>query len=359
MQHFARGRYALTQAYLQSGLGPNGSLMAPAYHCRTMLDPAIRLGAKIDLYPVRHDLSPDVEALKSCMRAATQPVKALLVPHYFGFAQNMVPLAEFCIEHGLVLIEDCSHAFAGPPLNAPSARGTIGGTGLYCVSSPYKFFPSADGGLLWSNSPEALLPYNQSRPGLIQEIKGLVRAIRQTLAWVPPPDAGTLAEEFSTLSSTDCPPGQTIEEDSADVSGQYLPSKESLQSLVISRWIFRHSDATTLVRKRRENYQAWIDGTIKLPHCKALFPNLPSDCTPYMFPFQIDCPEIHFHALKQLGIPIWRWDDMAVSSCRVAADFRLKLLHLPCHQGLSPGQMQWMIEGVQRVLSTMPMGKTP
>jgi perosamine synthetase len=38
---FTRGRYALTEAYRLAGIDPNSSLLAPAYHCRTMLDPAI------------------------------------------------------------------------------------------------------------------------------------------------------------------------------------------------------------------------------------------------------------------------------------------------------------------------------
>lgn len=47
---YKRGRYALFDAYRLCGVGPEGSLLAPAYHCRTMLDPAVRLGAELALY---------------------------------------------------------------------------------------------------------------------------------------------------------------------------------------------------------------------------------------------------------------------------------------------------------------------
>ena len=72
-----------------------------------------------------------------------------------------------------------------------------------------------------------------------------------------------------------------------------------------------------------------------------------------MFPLLIDSPHRHFHLLKLLGLPVWRWDEMAVSECAVAAKYRLNLLHLPCHQELSAEQMDWMVQVVQQVLNSM------
>jgi hypothetical protein len=70
-----------------------------------------------------------------------------------------------------------------------------------------------------------------------------------------------------------------------------------------------------------------------------------------MFPLLISRPDPDFFRLKQAGLPIWRWDDMAVSACPVAAGYRTQLLHLPCHQGLSDAQMNWMLALVKDVLS--------
>ena len=62
--------------------------MAPAYHCVTMLDPAIALGGDVLLYPLKPDLSPDLESLDSVFAAAGSPVRALLATHFFGLAQD-------------------------------------------------------------------------------------------------------------------------------------------------------------------------------------------------------------------------------------------------------------------------------
>ena len=88
-----------------------------------------------------------------------------------------------------------------------------------------------------------------------------------------------------------------------------------------------------------------------LRNCKALFPDLTPTCVPYMFALQIEYPEQHFHQLKHLGLPIWRWDEMAVSDCAVSTRYRLHLLHLPCHQSLTQGQMQWMTAAATKVLA--------
>jgi perosamine synthetase len=356
VRHFTRGRYALTHAYRQSGVGPQGSLLAPAYHCRTMLDPALRLGACVALYKVNPDLSPDMDSLMAQVNSVHQPLSALLVPHYFGFPQKLAPLAAFCEQHGLVLIEDCSHALVGAGENPTQKSGAMGATGRFCVSSPYKFFPTPDGGLLWANGIGKLPDFVKSSLRLVREIKGLAQSLQNAFGKVQPLNVNELHSEVHAMTEASFTMGFEIDERSESPSTHYDIAQEGLPSLITSRWMFRHIDCADLVNRRRENYAAWIEGTSQLPHCRALYPKLVDGCAPYMFPLQIDCPEIHFYALKQLGVPVWRWDEIAVSGCPIAADFRLKLLHLPCHQSLSSKQMEWMIAAVSQVMRQLPVG---
>ena len=103
---FARGRYALSAAYQLAGLTSGTTLLAPAYHCLTMLDPAIDLGADIRLYPLNPDLSPDLDRLDGVIDHSTSPVKALVATHFFGFRQDFKSLKNWCEQHGITLIED-------------------------------------------------------------------------------------------------------------------------------------------------------------------------------------------------------------------------------------------------------------
>jgi dTDP-4-amino-4,6-dideoxygalactose transaminase len=59
--------------------------------------------------------------------------------------------------------------------------------------------------------------------------------------------------------------------------------------------------------------------------------------------------------LKKLGVPIWRWDDMAASDCAISQRYREHLLHLPCHQALSDAELQWMLQAVSKVMRCGPV----
>jgi hypothetical protein len=347
---FTRGRYALTEAYRLAGLGVGGALLAPSYHCRTMLDPAIRLGAAIEFYPLNADLSPDLYALDSRLSACQQSVKAMLVTHYFGFAQNLEPLADFCKQNHIALIEDCSHALiVASPLSAQQEKAVIGKTGQFGVGSPYKFFPSEDGGLLWVNAV-AVQPCAPLRAqSFRQELKGMVHAAQRAMS--KPPDWNvTPRDNEGTLHSA----GRDVLEEASGTSPYYLSADEHRQGLASSRWIMRHTNIERLANRRREHYMQWVHAVAYLPHCRALYPQLP-DCTvPYMFPLHVDCPDPHYFLLKRMGVPIWRWDDMAVSQCPVASRYRLQLLHLPCHQELAVDQMAWMVNAIRSVMLKQP-----
>lgn len=361
---FTRGRYALTEAYRLCGVGPRGALLAPAYHCRTMLDPALALGAPVLLYPQNPDLSPNLPALATLLASQPQPVKAMLVTHYFGMAQDLAPLARFCQQHNLDLIEDCSHALFEPA--APSATAPapplqrMGHTGRFGVASPYKFFPTEDGGTLWANPAQPLLasatqaPSPVQRRPLRQELKGLLHALQRARSHTPAPNTRTLPQQITHLQTHPGPTGQDQRTQDDRPSANYHPTEAALPSLAISKWVMRHTNIARLAQRRRHHYQQWLATVAPLPHCRPVFSALPPDCVPYMFALYIDHPAPHFFALKQLGVPVWRWDDMAVSDCPVATRYRLHVLHLPCHQELTPAQMTWMTTAVSQTLLNLP-----
>lgn len=338
-RHYARGRYALRDAYRLCGVGAQGALLAPAYHCRTMIDPAISLGAEVALYRMTGELEPDTAELEHAVAAATHPVRALLFTHFFGFARSIDATVRFCKAHGIALIEDCSHVWM-----PAAAHAGIGSTGRYAVSSYYKFVPSEDGAMLHANA-EAPLPERGSRASARQELAAVVRLARNARpaapASSPPPGDGS--------GGTGVCAKQWIESTQAP-SPHYRTGDEARSSLRSSSWILRHTDGALVASRRRRRYAQWLTAVRDLPGCRPLFPALPEHCVPYMFPLLLDSPEPHFTRLKRMGMPIWRWDEMAVSDCAAAARYRLALLHLPCHQSLTDADMAWMTNAVATVL---------
>jgi perosamine synthetase len=309
-----------------------------------MLDPAVALRAEVRLYPVGVQLAPDLSALEDLMSRPGAPAKALLLPHYFGFAQKLGEIKQLCARHGVVLIEDCSHVLIGASTSVAEAP-RLGGTGQYAVASPYKFFPTPDGGLLWSNG-FALPARRRHRPGVGEELKAVVNAFsglaRSGKAWsLPGMDDGAARPDAKPRAA----PREWVEDETAP-SKLYNVSEEDDECLAVSRWIVRHTDLARLVARRRAHYRQWLEATQDLSGCRPLFGALPDDCVPYMFPLLIDRPQSDFATLKHLGVPIWRWDEMAVSDCATASSYRLRLLHLPCHQELSLDDMRRMTAAV-------------
>jgi perosamine synthetase len=343
VRHFSRGRYALHEAFRAAGVGADGALLAPAYHCRTMLDPALALGGEILFYAVDERLTPDLASVITLLAQTRPQVKALVVPHYFGFRQPqalMDALAVLCKQHGITLVEDCSHAWQIALEQGPACQAKAG---RMVAASPYKLFASPDGGTLWGN-PAQLEHLAAAPPGPVAELKSLVRTLGAARS-------GTVLGPAASAGSSDAR-GVEYTETGALISSHYLRAQQQDRGLALSRWIVRHSRLDAAAGHRRAHYRRWLAVTAALASARPLFAELPSDCAPYMFPLLIEAPDPHFFQLKQLGVPIWRWDDMAASTCTVAARMRLHLLHLPCHQSLSESQMAWMTGRLADVVAT-------
>jgi len=346
-RHFLRGRFALREAYWLAGVGPGSTMLAPAYHCFTMLDPALALSGDVALYPLHEDLSPDLTALDRLANASATPIKAILATHFFGIPQDFAALAAWCSKRDITLVEDCSHALFTMNFRAPGC----GRLGDFVISSPYKFFPSPDGGVLYARNARALTGIECRQPSLSAELRGIAEALsvarhfhRASRAC----DVERLTSDIAAIDAAVLPGGHTMRS-SHRYSPYYRPAKERLASLRFSRFVERHANLSTISARRRTNYHRWLAGVRGLTHCKPLYPQLPEGCVPYMFPLYFDNPDRHFHVLMRLGVPIWRWDSIAVSDCPTANDYRLKLLHLPCHQSLTNRDLDWMIEAVRKV----------
>ncbi len=223
----------------------------------------------------------------ACLRACVHPPAALVLTHYFGFAQPLDAIVAFCQSHGIVLIEDCSHC-----LFMPGSATRVGLTGRYCVSSPYKFFPIQDGGVLWANHSAELPSQNCEPPGLALEIKAIARSLQQALGASKNPITEQLNQ--SVKSEPVDPAGADLRNSTEQTSKQYVVAAEKSRCLAVSRWAMCHTDTHRIKVRRRSNYRHWVAAVAGLPNCRALLPDLPDESVPYMFPLEIRHPNIHF-----------------------------------------------------------------
>lgn len=338
-QFFSWGRYALLEAFRLSGVGPEASVLIPAYHCRTMLDPALSLGSEIGLYPVDADLKPDLNAIEKKIRESRVPVCTLVATHFFGFPQSFDSLKALCDKHHIVLIEDCSHNY----IRSCNDHKT-GTQGRFVVASPYKFCPTMDGGVLFANGQE--LTRTLEGRALADEASAAIRLVQRARAPCGLPSVTPSAPEPVVEQERD-----HVREDGHAISSAYDPASISLRGFALSHWIVRRTNADRIAHRRRENYAKWLAGVANLKNCRALYPVLPDGVAPYMFPLVLENPLPDFYDLKRLGVPIWRWDSMGISDCPVATDYRLQLIHLPCHQDIGEQEMDWMLTMLKQVVN--------
>lgn len=347
---FGRARYALHEAYRRSGVGPGGTLLVPGYHCRTMFDGALSLSAPVVFYRLHPDLTPDLRDIERQLDQVRVPARALLVVHYFGRTVQLGSLATLCRHRNINLIEDCSHSMVPP--RGPDGGSLMGQSGDFAVASPYKFFPSEDGGLLWTN-PDSDGGVATKGPGWRDQLRAVVRVMQRARLFSEPTTPPISALTPST------PNGRDVIDEGIGPSEHYDTTLEGMAGCLASRWLGNHVDLERTARQRLRRYRQWAGAVASLPNCEPLWPDWADADTPYMFPLRLSNPGVHFPALKRLRIPVGRWDDVALSGCSVGVGSRLNLIHLPCHQSISDNQMAWMLSAVESALRSGASANAP
>jgi dTDP-4-amino-4,6-dideoxygalactose transaminase len=80
----AGGRYALAYALQAAHVGIGETVLLPAFHCGSMVEPALWIGANVRFYRVLGNLIPEPTELLRLLR--TNP-RAMVLTHFFGFPQ--------------------------------------------------------------------------------------------------------------------------------------------------------------------------------------------------------------------------------------------------------------------------------
>lgn len=348
---FSNARTCLAHAFALSEIDAESAILIPAYHCGSMVEPALWLNTEILLYHLEPNLSPNQHHLEKLIGNSTKPVRALLLPHYFGFPQNIDHWRAFCDANNIKLIEDCAHAFFG----TTSQGKTLGTIGNYSVASVKKFFSSPDGGvLIGENLPSTSLP--TIKPNIKRQLHAVLQMLLLSAEFGKLGILGQIIlqldkwrsklKSHSSLKQT----APSKKEPQTTQWSWFDPALMPVQGLVASQILMKYDQLQHSIESRRKNYAQLIDGITQIQHLRPLFPELPDHVVPYMFPVLLESGETDFIQLKRAGIPLWRWEDLAVSDCQVSQRYRLQLLQIPCHQDLTPPEIDWVISQLSKIL---------
>jgi perosamine synthetase len=328
------GRAALFAAMKSLRVKAGDSVLAPSYHCPTLVAPLRAAGAAMQFYPLGPDGLPALDAITPAPNT-----RALVVAQLFGLPRSLAAVRAWCDARGIALVEDCAHSFFGQAGERP-----IGQWGDLATASVSKFFPVSEGGLLASAQP---LPAQPLQPaGAKQQLKAWVDLLERSselgrlsglnaplralfrLKNGPPrgPSAGgTLRDMSEAEMMADCDLARS----------EQAPPALTARLLGLPR--------ARIVMRRRAHYEALYQATLKLPGARPLFGALPAQAAPYVMPLWVDEPEPVYAALRAAGCAVFRWDrvwpGVPIFHDDHGARWRTHVLQLLCHQDLDDAML--------------------
>lgn len=323
----ARGAVAILLALRHAQVGSGDEVMVPAFHCPSMVAPVRAAGAQAVMYAINEDLSPDLASIEQLLSSRT---RALLVAHLLGRVVDLAAIRSLCEQRGIVLIEDCAHAFFGH-----NAAGPVGSIGHYAVASPRKFFPIGEGGLLTSATVDladlALPAASWGRT--VRSALGMIdTAVAYRRLRVFAPVLGIARTMRSALRRQRAAPAAAeVEGDGADSYDIPLDVRRSVGFAGgAGRFLFN----VGLIDARRRNYARLAAAIGGASGARLLDMPPLQTFVPYVVPVLLSDPQRQFASLKQLGVPMWRWEYSPRGLCKITDHYSQALIQLPCHQAL-------------------------
>lgn len=348
-QWFKSGRFALEFVLREITDSPGGgAVLLPAYHCTAMVDACDRAGLEVRYFGVNADLTPDIDSLTSLL---DESVRAAVLVYYFGFPTISPEVVELLTDTGIPIIEDAAHI---DPLSPWPAY--VGKSGAWIIASPRKFYPIYDGGYAAkldppfqaASRPRPATPRDELRAASFLVTQWQMRrdrAARLTGAQNSErPDAGIEVDNGRAAASAPDASDNYRDERFEPVGATGMTR---VSYLLAAKCGYRdHAE------NRRENYRRLASTLSELDAADALYPTLRDGTTvPYVFPCILRDPENAHRRLRDLGIEILRWEDLESDNCLVSREYTSTLVQIPCHDGLSERQMDYLLETLIDVLN--------
>lgn len=331
LQYCLNGRAALFQ--LCEAIGTQGradTVLVPAYHCPTVVDPILAAGLKVRYY----DVGPNLLGAADLLATIDASVRAVLIINYFGF-EFADPALIGAIRAKTLLIEDCSHSFYNPQQQTLSGQRGDG-----AIYSFWKQIPALYGGGVRVSDTEQLALPAAVPPRAGHRRKMQQQILRQTWwHWQRrylPRQQATAPRQRHQASMDDYP----FDTDSARLG---MPG--------LSRRIMQRADPAAIGRRRRENFLMYLDALANNPLLQPAFTELPDNVSPWGFPVHIAQRGRHDLPLRQAGVPLFTFGELPhphlaeiSESFPNANRHREELLVFPVHQQLPHQQVQMLAE---------------
>lgn len=327
------GTAAIALAVQHAGIGEGDKVLLPAFHCRSMVDGATSTGAGTDFYRIKADLSVNMDDIETRCGPET---RLILIAHYFGFPQpESGRIRELCNRRGIILLEDCAHAWFGYRDGRP-----IGSDGDYAVGSARKFFPLHDGGFIVSARRD-LHDIHPKPAGLKQNMRAAVDIVEEAVRYRRLRPLNYLGAPFFAMKQRLRGRMQLVNGQDSNIMSP--PDRTEWSAMTtVSRKVMQAASTSRIVARRRANYSKMASILKGARGIRLLYPELPDTVVPYMIPILAGDPGRLYPALRNLGIPVYRWEDTPQGICAVTDQYRDMLIQVAIHQELRDTEVEWI-----------------
>ncbi len=346
------GRAAIHQALLQLRLPPNSTVLVPSYHCPTMIAPVVLAGFRLAFFGLRDDGRPNLDTIDA---ATASTCSAMLVSHYFGLSRSLAEVRKWCDVHGVALVEDCAHSYFGQ-----AGERSIGAWGDYSTASISKFFPVPEGGLLGS-SCHPIPNLRLTSPNIKAEIKGWVDVLETATKYKGFPGLNSILDFVFRLKNWRPRPDlnthdatiQTNETIMRDCDMKRVTQAPLWASMALKTILPRGR----IILRRQQNYASYERHFAEAQGARPLFrlgKESIAQTAPYVFPLWVDDADHVYHVLRELELPVFRWDRIWPGTPHLDNDvgplWNLHVLQLLCHQDLSVADIDRTAGTILRLL---------
>jgi len=345
----SQGRAAISLALSLEGIGTGASVLIPAFHCDALRAAVRSVGADVDCFEIGEDLQISLE---SVLRAGRRTTKAVVLPHLFVVRQPPELFRALREQTNWIVIEDCAHSFF-----SPETGDQIGANGHYAVGSLSKFFPIGWGGVLASS--ERRIDLRLARAGPYRDLKLFANAIEAAASYGGlGPFSSSVQGLLAQISKIRGYRPTIIPADTRLEGANSRDFKEDVDLALLNRDAGRLAPAMAyrlardgLRLARRQEVAAAIQDLISsLRPNEAPLRTTQPEFPPYVVPLILPDPKRQFARLRESGVPLYRWENSVRDVCRVADWYSTALVQLPCHESISPQQLEAVTQRILRVL---------
>jgi perosamine synthetase len=352
LTYSGRGAIYLYLAALRQGrdLDPRRSVvLAPAFHCPTVIDPILHAGFDIRYYSIDQHLRPVPGEFLSLL---DNSVAAALFIRYFGLTPAELDLHASVRQSGARVIEDCCHSFLeGEPVQL--VRSGADAT----IYSFYKLAPIAHGGgLLLGERDENLGVALRRTP-----IAGQWGAARAFATQCRQSFVERVAERGRPVEHPRHVELEPVVQRSAAEAYPYDSEKSGWEIPSVSQRLLRRTAWEPIAAARRRNYRLLLSTFPADPRVQPLLSEDPQDNVPWGFPVIAQERSAIDYRIRASGVPVYSFGETLHPHMtrRAGAEVAMRALELSravfvisIHQQISPQVVGRFPAMIQKVLST-------